>query len=123
MSVLGDIAGAIGLVKQAKELADQLKNLELKQVIVDLQGKLLDLKEEINELREENARLTEEVKRASVPPEVTLKDGMYYKGDDGPFCTSCHDSGGKSIRLIEANRPEQQLMGIQRKCPVCKAHY
>lgn len=84
MSIVGDITGVITLVGKAKALADQLKNLELKEVIVDLQGKLLDLKEKINQLREENTRLTEELKRASAPAEVTLKDGMYYKGDDGP---------------------------------------
>src|SRR5260370_39271767 len=65
MSILGDITGAIGLVKQAKELADQLKNLELKSVIVELQSKLLDLKEEINQLRDGNTRLADEEKRAT----------------------------------------------------------
>ena len=84
MGIVSEISGVIGLAQKAKQLADDLKNLELKEVIVDLQGKLLDLKQEIIELREENARLTEEVKRASTPPEVTLKDGVYYKGDDGP---------------------------------------
>ena len=123
MSIAGDITSVISLVGKAKTLADQLKNLELKEVIVDLQGKLLDLKEEINQLREENARLTEELKRASAPPEVTLKEGMYYKGDDGPFCTACHDNNGKLIRLVEANHPERRMMGIRRKCPVCEATF
>jgi hypothetical protein len=123
MSIVGDIAGAIGLVKQVKELADQTKNLELKTVIVDLQSKLLDVKEEINELREENAKLKEEVKRALAPPEVAVKDGMYYKGDDGPFCTGCYDSQKKMIRLIGAMGPEKKLMGIHHKCPSCKATY
>lgn len=123
MGVVSDITSVIGLVTKAKQLADELKNLELKEVIVDLQGKLLDLKEEIVKLRDENAQLTEQVKRASVPPEVTLKDGMYYKGDDGPFCTACHDANGKLIRLIDANDPERRLMHIRRKCPTCKATY
>jgi hypothetical protein len=123
MSVLSDITSVISLAGKAKQLADQLKNLELKEVIVDMQGKLLDLKEEINKLREENARLTENVKRASTPPEVTLKDGMYYKVDDGPFCTACHDTNGKLIRLIDATDPERKLMRFRRKCPLCKATY
>lgn len=37
MSVLSDITSVIGLVTIAKELADKLKNLELKEIIVDLQ--------------------------------------------------------------------------------------
>jgi hypothetical protein len=123
MSVLSDITSVIGLATKAKELADKLKNLELKEVIVDLQGKLLDLKGELIELREENARLTEELKRASAPPEVTLKDGLYYKNDDGPFCTSCYDSNRKMIRLIDGTRDEQMVMGVRRKCPACGAIY
>jgi hypothetical protein len=63
------------------------------------------------------------LKRASAPPEVTLKDGMYYKGDDGPFCTACHDTNGKLIRLIEAAHFEQRVAGFRRKCPVCQATY
>jgi hypothetical protein len=120
---VSEITGVIGLVQKAKELADKLKNLELKEVIVDLQGKLLDLKQEIVQLRDENQRLTEELKRASAPPEVTLKDGVYYKGEDGPFCTACYDSGGKLIRVTEATHDERVVMGIRRKCPVCKAKY
>jgi hypothetical protein len=123
VSIVTDISSVIGLVGKAKQLADELKNLELKEVIVDLQSKLLDLKQEINDLREENARLEEQVRKASAPPEVTLKDGMYYKDNDGPFCTACYDRNGKLIRLIDANIHERELMHIQRKCPVCKATY
>jgi hypothetical protein len=54
MGVIGDITPVIGLVQKATMLADELKNLELKEVIVDLQGKMLDLKEEIVQPRDEN---------------------------------------------------------------------
>ena len=123
MSVLSDITGVIGLVQKAKQLADQLKSLELKEVIVDLQGKLLDLKQEIVQLRDENQRLTEDLKCALAPPEVTLKDGVYYKGEDGPFCTACYDSGRKMIRVTDVTHDERVVMGIRRKCPACKAEY
>jgi hypothetical protein len=123
MGVISDVAAAIGLVKQAKELADQMKNLELKTLIVDLQSKLIDVKEEINELREENTRLKEEVKKASTPPEVTMKDGCYYKGEDGPFCVPCYDSQKKLMRLIAATHLESRMMHLKWKCGVCKATY
>ena len=71
------------MVGKAKQLADQMKNLEMKEVIVDLHGKLLDLKDEINKLQEENTHLTEELKKVSAPPEVTLKDSMYHRGKTG----------------------------------------
>lgn len=123
MGVISDITSTIGLASKAMELADSMKNLELKAIIVELKGKLIDLKEEIVGLREENARLTEEMKRTSAPPEVTLKDGHYYEGDDGPFCTACYDSGRKMIRLTDCTRNEQMVMGFRRKCPVCRTMY
>jgi hypothetical protein len=120
---MGNIGSVIGLVSKAKELADKLKNLELKEVIVDLQSKLLDVKEEINGLREENTRLTEELKRASAPAEVTMKDGAYFRGSDGPFCTACYDTGGKLVRVADATHNESRLLGIRYRCPACKAKY
>jgi hypothetical protein len=122
VNIMETITGVIGMVGKAKELADKLKNLELKEVIVDLQGKVLGLKEEIVKLREENAQLKEQVKRASAPPEVTVKNGMYYKDDDGPFCTACYDSRGKLTRLIHGAQDER-MMGIHRKCQACQATY
>jgi hypothetical protein len=50
---------------------------------------------------------------------VTLKNGMYYKGEDGPFCTGCYDAGGKLIRLVDAPNPKQRMYLTRRKCPAC----
>ena len=105
MGIISDISSVIGLAKKAKELADELKNLELKGVIVDLQGKPLDLKEEINTLREENEELKRQIKDAPVagaaPKEMpAIKDGMYYKGTDGPFCTACYLTVPRIAALI-----------------------
>jgi hypothetical protein len=128
MGVVSDISSVIGLATKAVELADQLKNLDLKAIIVDLKGKLIDLKEEIIQLREENVRLTERVKQApmalAAPKEKPmLKDGLYYNGDDGPFCTACYDTSEKLVRVTNATHDERVVMGIRCKCPVCKAMY
>ena len=123
MDIFGTIANVIGLAKKARDLADQLKNLELKTVIVDLQSQLLDMKTECLAYREELDKLRAENKRLSAPPEVELRDGAYYKkeGGDGPFCTACHDSKGSMIRVVEAPDPEQRMFGTRWRCPVCKA--
>jgi hypothetical protein len=128
MSIVSDITSVIGLVQKAKQLADQLANLELKEIIVDLQGKVLDLKQEINSLREENEGLKRQIKEAPVaaatPKEVpTIRDGMYWKGDDGPFCTACYDTSERLVRASNATHDEKVVMGIRYKCPVCKANY
>jgi len=125
MDIIGSVTGAIDMVRKAMELADKLKNLELKALIVDLQSKLLDVKGECISLREENARLTAENKRLSAPPEVELKNGMYYRvqGGDGPFCTACHDTKGQMVRLAGTGRDEQITIGICWRCHSCGASY
>jgi hypothetical protein len=125
MDLIGSVTGAINTVLKAKELADKLKNLELKELIVELQSKLLDVKVECINLREENVRLTADNKRLSAPPEVQVKDGTYFRvsDGDGPFCTACHDTKGQMVRLAYTSRDERQLMGINWRCPSCKAEF
>lgn len=123
MDVVGGISGAIKLVVKAKELADKLKNLELKGVVVDLQSQLLDLKEEIIALREENIQLKESQKKQEALPEMTVKDGLYFKPDgDGPFCTGCFDTQGRLVRLAEHEKRVQRLVG-RWHCPGCRVNY
>jgi hypothetical protein len=100
MDVIGTLNGVIGMLKKARELAEQTKNLELRALIVELQGQLLDVKTECLQYGEEIENLKAENKRLSSAPEVRLKDGMYYRDEDGPFCTSCYDAEKKIIRLI-----------------------
>lgn len=122
MDVIGGIGSAIGLVVKAKELADKLKDLELKEVIVDLQSRLIDLKLQIAELREENVHLKAEARKLSMPPELVVKEGMYYKTEgDGPFCTACFDNNGKLIRVTEQAKV---FWDIGRwRCGVCTVKY
>ena len=130
MSVIGDIGTAITLLGKARELAKQTANIELQEIIVDLSGKLVDLKAELVDYKEEKLRLEERIKsleaamaKAQAGPEVTLKDGKYYKADgDGPFCTRCYDAEGKLIRLNEMDSQNGRMMGIQWRCAQCKSH-
>jgi hypothetical protein len=125
MDIIGSVTGAINTVLKAKELADKLKNLELKELIVELQSKLLDLKVECLNLREENLGLAAEIKRLSAPPEVDVKNGMYYRvsGGDGPFCTACHDTKGQMVRLAETGDDVRMMTNVHWKCPSCTARF
>jgi regulator of replication initiation timing len=123
MDILGGIGGAIDLVLRAKKLADQLKNLEMKEIIVDLQRQLIDLKEQIVTLREENIQLKAEARKLALPPELVLKDGMYHFDGRGPCCTGCWDSNQKQILLKEGSEDLRTVMGYRYECPVCNACY
>lgn len=123
MDVVGGIGNAIKLAVKAKELADQLKNLEMKAVIVDLQGELLDLKEQVLELRTENVQLKEEAAKRLAPPELVVKNNLYYKPNgEGPFCTGCQDTRGQLVRLTEYEKRLQRLAG-KWHCPSCKTSF
>lgn len=122
MDILGGIGDAISLALKAKQLADRLKNLELKEVVVDLQSRLIDLKEQIVALREENIQLKADAKKLQLPPELIVKDGVYFRADgDGPFCTGCYDAGGKLHRLAEQSGLYRKIS--KWKCPVCKSTF
>jgi hypothetical protein len=121
MDIIGSISGAISLIAKAKVLVDKTKNLELKAVIVELQGQLVDLKSLIVELQEDNQQLKKAAAMAIVAPDVTIKNGVYYKRDgEGPYCTTCYDSKKQLSRLTELGA-SHRIMG-KWKCPVCRAY-
>jgi hypothetical protein len=131
--------GLVRLEKDMGWLSELLQGIPLNAVLKErvalAEQKFKDTEAENKQLKEKVATLTteiEELKRRitkapvaiEAPKETpTLKDGLYYKGDDGPFCTGCYDSATKLIRLIDGARDEQEIFGIRRKCPICKARY
>jgi hypothetical protein len=50
-----------------------------------------------------------------------IKDGVYYVGEDGPFCSACQDNNEKLIRLTPLG--EIHRFFGKWKCPVCKAFF
>lgn len=125
MNVFGSIGTAIDLVKKAKELADKVQNLELKEVIVELREKLVEVKEEAVVYREKFEAMEAEIKWLKAPPEMELRDNLYYRKDngDGPFCTACFDGGAKSIRATRTAEDMRMASGYKWVCPTCRAKY
>lgn len=88
----------INSAKVALDIADAMKNQ-------DLRSAILDLKEELLKLREENTNIKEQL---SVRENYNMQflDNAYFnvKSDetkDGPFCSRCWDSDKKAIRLLK----------------------
>ncbi len=130
MSIIGDIAAIVTLSGKARELAAQTKNLELRKMLVDLEEKLIEFRAELVtlkgqnvELQEENVRLKDELKKASAPPEVTFKDGVYFAADgSGPYCPTCWENDKKLIHITPMDGRTARLVGFKYRCSLCKAH-
>lgn len=95
---IGIIKNTIDASKIALEIANNLKNVELKSAI-------LDLKEEILALREENLLLKQELSEKQ-KYNMQFIDNKYWnvKEDgtkDGPFCVTCWDYNKTASRLID----------------------
>lgn len=97
--------------KTALDIANELKNVELKSAI-------LDLKEQLLALREENIALKEQLNKQT-SYNLVYEGDLYwnYKEDndrEGPFCPACKDNNGKVIHL-----KKYYSGGTRFQCHVC----
>lgn len=93
----------MGLYDGLKDAASVLKEagkIEQYRQILEVLEKLLEMQKKIGELEADNKDLREQLK---IQGKLVPRDNMYYLEEDGvqdgPFCTSCWDSGHKPIRL------------------------
>lgn len=98
--------------KTALDIANELRNVELKEAI-------LDLKEKLMELREENIQLKEQLsKKNGHNMKFFTEDNCYYdiKDDakkEGPFCSNCYDTKELYMQMHKAGKGRYY-------CPNCK---
>ena len=97
--------------KTALDIANELKNVALKEAI-------LDLKEKMIELREENMSLKEQLKeKQQYNMQFSSDDNCYWNIKDdgtkeGPFCPNCYDTKDLPVRALGKNG--------SYTCPNCK---
>ena len=82
---VGTIRAMLALVNKIDKAGLQL---EFQNQILDLQKQFLEMQAELSDTRKQNERLQEEVALR----QMEYRDGMYWDGDDGPFCPNCVDS-------------------------------
>lgn len=97
--------------KTALTIANELKNLELKEAI-------LNLKEQMLALREENLALKEQLQEKQ-KYNMQFKNNTYWniKEDgkkEGPYCPTCWDADGKAVRLLKSSGYDGPI------CLVCR---
>lgn len=121
VSTMALVNSVIGLARNARDLAIQSNNTDVKDAVIGVYDAVLKGKNRVLELDEENRKLREKLaQRESVKydPETTY----YFKDDqpDSPFCPTCYDDKDKMIRLP---KPHTDSSGIHRTCKVCSSRY
>ncbi len=100
-----------------KDLFNVLKEagkIDEYQKIMDLIDDSLELRKKIEELEKENSGFR---KKEELVDSISVENGVYWKGKDGPFCTRCFDKEKYLLRLTV--RPGENW-GI---CPECKNQF
>ena len=130
---LTSIAAATGILSNAMNLLDSLreqakgsKDLALKENISSLYNDLLDLKAAHIRIEEENTELRRQIaESADKPPVPKIRQvgavHYYFVDEEGPYCQPCYD--GKSKSLVGVSPPEAWNGGQRRHCPVCHSIY
>lgn len=106
------------------ELLEKLKSITLAVSAAgnyELYQQLQEISQQTYELTIENLQLKEDIRKLQDKQknEETriYKNGVYYFGEDGPFCTKCYDDEEKKIRMCEE---DNNIGTIYNVCPKCK---
>ena len=120
-TAVGLANGTIKLLKEAREAAKRSDDHDLKDKLSDLYDAFLDIKEVVGNLRDENEELRKKLdERAKLIWDGQLK--VYFiENDPDPFCPTCMDRDGKSIRLYPAYLGGGAQTGW--RCKVCGNYY
>ena len=131
--IIGLLGTAVDSVRKLKEVADKLKNAELRNSIGDLSLALADLKLEVARLKEENLRLQGEMQQAKnreqQAGELIAKDGVLWFKEPpppgktvGPYCPNCKENGNKLVLIQDQRRtPFRRLYHFE--CPLCQSKF
>lgn len=103
------------VAKDAVKLARQADNVDLTQKLLDVQSQALEIQEDMAALRRENEGLRE---RLALRALELRDDGMYWDGDDGPFCPRCADGEGKRARVGQNRANGFWICNVCEKSPV-----
>jgi hypothetical protein len=100
------ITSALGTLTKLKEIADKIKDVEIKSLVADLRLELAEIKERLSEVIDENTNLKAQIQNAAKP--------------QFPPCPSC----GQLTWTVEKSVRDAtfgDLGGVQRtmKCTAC----
>jgi rubredoxin len=119
-TVVQVISATVATLRNARDLAKDSSNRELKEVIGDAFDSLLDLKERMLALDEENRELKAKLAKKASVTESLLPYGYVYKAEDSakehPLCPECYRKH-EAIHPLPVATPWGD--GTRRRCGTC----
>jgi len=99
-SATGTMQALLEMAKRARELAKNVNNIELREMLVDLQDKALDTREENQKLRDKIVELEDKLRNRDA---MNFDGNVYWHKEErntgNPFCPTCFDKEEKKIHL------------------------
>ncbi len=85
------VNNVVSSVKNAKELAKQSGDTDLKAAIAEVYNDILDLKDRVGDLNDENRLLRQKLTEKA---EITRHESGYFfkKGETAPLCPHCYQA-------------------------------
>ena len=115
------MADLLALFKDAFEVSEKFRNLELRKAMQALETKILDVQKENIELREKNTNLNKVLTARGEMKPFGPHHYFYKNGQtDGPYCPRCWQRDQKEV-LLPAS--EKFAAGVGKQCPVCDKLY
>jgi hypothetical protein len=90
--------------------ASAIGKLELAAQVTELLGGLNEARARELDLLEEIRRLKEQVLKLEDAGTFVFQGGLYYRGDEGPFCPRCFDTREKRVRMHQDARGNWECM-------------
>ena len=82
---IGSLKAILTLVSKIDKSGLQM---EFQQQVLDLQEQFFKMQNDLSDMRNENEQLRDQLELQR----MEYRDGLYWDGDDGPFCPNCVDS-------------------------------
>jgi hypothetical protein len=107
---LSTIATVLATAKKLREVAQKVKDAEVKGLIADLSLQLSDLKGQVADLQDENLDLRRQLKAredlSSLRAHMERRDDVYFLNgaagrDPGPYCPKCFEVDEKLVPVTK----------------------
>jgi hypothetical protein len=121
VSTIALVNSVIGSAKNARDLAIQSDNADVKDAVIGVYDAILEVKNRVLELDEENRKLREKLAQRESVKHDPVTSYCFKDGEpESPLCPTCYENNDKMIHLP---KPYTDSSGIHRTCTVCSTRY